>query len=135
MKKYCRTDLACEADADLAHIKGTKYTVENREICVIERLDILTDTASERLGKKKGRYITVNTPRLQYFGEKETESLSSILASEIRSLLLSVTKRGCIDQNLSVLVAGLGNSNITADAVGPETVDRLTITRHLKERD
>ena len=35
----------------------------------------------------------------------------------------------------TVLVAGLGNRRITADAVGPETVDRITVTKHLQTLD
>ena len=135
MKKYCRTDLACEADAELAHIEGTEYRIEERSVCVIERLDILSDKAAERLGKKKGRYVTVNTPRLQYLGDEEIDALACVIAEEVSSLLCSAVKRKSIDRELSVLVAGLGNSKITADAVGPETVDRLTVTRHLKDRD
>ena len=34
-----------------------------------------------------------------------------------------------------VLVAGLGNREITADSIGPKTVDRLTVTRHIREHD
>lgn len=135
MKKYCRTDLACEADTDLAHIQGTKYNVEDHDICVIERLDILSNTAAESLNKKKGRYITVNTPRLHLLDKEDIDSLAHIVAHEINSLLCHITKRTCVDRDLSVLIAGLGNSNITADAVGPETVDRITVTRHLKNSE
>ena len=40
-----------------------------------------------------------------------------------------------IDKKFCVLVAGLGNSDITADAIGPLTIKNLTVTRHLREME
>jgi spore protease len=36
-----------------------------------------------------------------------------------------------IDRNSSILVVGLGNWNITPDALGPKVIDKVLVTRHL----
>ena len=133
-KKYQRTDLACEANVDLAHIEGTEYSVEDKDICIIERLDILTDGAAEHLGKEMGSYVTVSTPRIQYLGDNEINELSEIIGKEIKGILLKTTGREKITPDFSVMVAGLGNRDITADAVGPLTADNITVTRHLSSQ-
>ena len=135
MKKYSRTDLACEASTDLYHIKGTEYTVEDREICIIEKLDIINEDAANKLNKKMGRYVTVSTPKLQYLDECEIEKLANLIGNEILSVILHSTNTINISSNFSILVVGLGNAKITADAIGPETVDRITVTRHIKDLD
>lgn len=135
MKKYSRTDLACEASTDLYHIKGTEYTVEDREICIIEKLDIINEDAANKLNKKMGRYVTVSTPKLQYLDECEIEKLANLIGNEILSVILHSTNTINISSNFSILVVGIGNAKITADAIGPETVDRITVTRHIKDLD
>lgn len=135
MKKYCRTDLACEAAPDLSHIDGTQYSIEDNDICILEKLDILTAEAAEKLGKKTGRYITVSTPKLQYLDEGEIDRLAIIIGNEILSLICKSANVDALSADFSILVAGLGNSKITADAIGPESVDRITVTRHIKDRD
>ena len=135
MKKYCRTDLACEAADDLAHVAGTEYSIEDREICIIEKLDVISKDAARVLEKKTGRYITVSMPRLQYLDDAEVEELADIISCEISSIVCRAVKKNAFYPELSVMVVGLGNSKITADAIGPETVDRITVTRHIKERD
>ena len=75
--KYPRTDLACEANVELAHINGTEYKIEDRDICIVEHLDILSDEASRKLSKNIGSYITVSTPRVQYLDERDAVKISS----------------------------------------------------------
>ena len=58
--------------------------------------------------------------------------MAAVLSRELRRLCLPHGKLG---EGYGVLVAGLGNAEITADAVGPQTVHRLTVTRHLHEYD
>ena len=135
MKKYCRSDLACEASADLAHIDGTEYSIKDHDICIVEKLDILTENASAVLEKKQGRYITVSTPKIQYLDDDELDRLAEILCNEILSIIYRSTNVYSLSSDFSIFVAGLGNSKIIADAIGPESVDRITITRHIKDRD
>lgn len=135
MKKYCRTDLACEASDDLSQIEGTEYKVCDLDVCILEKLDIISPEACKKLGKKAGRYITFTTPRLQYLDDDDIDKISAEIGKEIRVMLCKSLNINDIDRSTSILVAGIGNSKITADAIGPETVDKITVTRHVKERD
>lgn len=131
---YCpRTDLACEAGEKLSSIEGTEYSVELCEPCVIERLDILTADAEQRLGKRRGRYITVSTPRIEYLEREDKADVARVISLELRNLLERATDK-TISESFSVLAVGLGNPSITADAIGPFTADRITATAHLIEQ-
>ena len=77
------------------------------------------------MGKPIGTYITFEAPDLQEYDEDYHRSISEELAKELRSVLPG------IDEEKSILVVGLGNRDVTADALGPETVDNLFITRHI----
>jgi len=52
-----------------------------------------------------------------------------VIGEEIRALMPPLTTGG---ERGGVLIAGLGNSDVTPDAIGPETVKRVTVTRHLE---
>ena len=58
--------------------------------------------------------------------------LSRLLAGELRGSARRITGKG-VDASFGVFVAGLGNAELTADAIGPRTVRLLTATRHLRE--
>lgn len=132
MQKYFRTDLAYESANRLGEIEGTEHSSKDDCFCRIERLSILTDEASEKLSRPIGKYTTIFTPKLWQLWDAEVESISESLARELLSLILSSCKIKKISQSFSVLAVGLGNSSITADAIGPDTIDRLTVTRHIK---
>jgi spore protease len=95
------------------------------------RVRVRSDEASRRLKKPKGLYITVDLPDLREINEDELERARCVLGVEMRSLAERMCKRR-IDAEFSVLVAGLGNAEIAPDAVGPETLRRLSVTRHLQ---
>ena len=135
MKNYCRSDLACEASNDLSHISGTEYSIENFDICILEKLDIISPDACEKLNKKAGRYITFSTPKLQYLDDDDIDLIAKKIGGEIRNLICQCLKLEKIGKDLSILIVGIGNSKITADAIGPEVVDKITVTRHIKELD
>ena len=54
------------------------------------------------------------------------------MAGELRGTVQRLTHK-TIDSNFSVFVAGLGNIDLTPDAIGPQTMKRLTATRHLRQ--
>ena len=135
MKKYCRSDLACEAADDLANIDGTEYKAYDLDVCVLETLDVISPAAGEKLGKNIGRYITFTTPRIQYLDDDTIDKIAVKIGCEIQKIVCKSLSIEHIDRNLSILVAGLGNPKLTADAIGPETLERITITRHIKDHD
>jgi spore protease len=122
-----RTDLAMELLTGQKDTpKGITMRREDRfgaEATVVE----ITSKAGERaLGKPKGTYITVE---LSGVLRREKESFAGAVGC-ISGYLQELLKLG--DQ-LPVLVAGLGNREVTPDAVGPLTADHILVTRHLRE--
>lgn len=117
-----RTDLAVEERELLGEdIKGAEYSEDESGGLKIERLRIMTERAGQLLRKPVGTYITAQLPPLTD-NIRDTDSRVKALADEIRRLL---------PVNGLVLVAGLGNVEITPDALGPKTASRVLATRHI----
>ena len=132
MKKYIRSDLACEAGCDLANIRGTKYCKNETELFTIESLSILTDDAAATLGHSKGKYVTISTEKLWTLSDGLLEIISDTLSVVLKKMICKLCTKEHITSELSVLIVGLGNRAITADALGPLTADLITVTNHLK---
>ena len=117
-----RTDLAVEERELLGEdIKGAEYSAEDRGGLHIERLRITTERAGQLLKKPMGTYITIELPALTD-NIRDTDKRVGILAEEIGRLL---------PVNGLVLVAGLGNVEITPDALGPKAASKILATRHI----
>ncbi|MDP4119796.1 MAG: GPR endopeptidase [Bacillota bacterium] len=117
-----RTDLAIEEKESLGdEIQGVDLKSEEVSGMEITRLEIKSDEAARSLHKEKGMYITIDLPPLTD-NFKDTDERLLNIADEIRRLL---PKDGLI------LIAGLGNSNITPDALGPKTASGVLATRHI----
>lgn len=132
MNDLTRSDLACEiAESGNSLCRGAEW--KTREIAgfSISELVISTKEAADHLGKPCGRYLTVECGRIDHLSASERRALSHLLAGELRGTVQRLTHKG-VDSNLSVFVAGLGNADLTPDAIGPQTVRRLTATRHLR---
>lgn len=71
---------------------------------------VRVDIEREGLRRAKGRYITLDMPRFSAIDDKN-EAYVWAVASQLRSVL---PKEGL------VLVAGIGNRAVTADALGPK---------------
>lgn len=117
-----RTDLAVEA-RELAQedLKDVDYRTEETQGLFIERLDVKTKRAGQLMGKDAGRYVTVNLPPLTD-NIRDTDERLPVIAQEIRRLL---------PVNGLVMVVGLGNPEITPDALGPMCVSKVLATRHI----
>ncbi len=123
-----RTDLAIEACEYLTEaaqeISGATVGESEKGDIKITTVKIETDEASNTLGKPKGKYITIEMPDMQTSEREEYEKMCLAVASELRPLLN-------LKKGETVLVVGLGNWNITPDALGPDVVSKLMVTRHL----
>lgn len=123
-----RTDLANEAFCAVPEIKGAR--IEERsaaEGVLITRVEILDEEGEALLGKPKGNYITVDAPGLSENDPLLRERVICVLAEELKALF------GPLKEKDTVLVAGLGNRTITADALGPEVTEKITVSRHVTE--
>ena len=87
----------------------------------ISRLTVRNLRAKQILGKEIGTYITIELPSLTD-NFRETDDKVKTIGKEIRRLL---------PVNGLLLVAGLGNENITPDSLGPKTGGRVLATRHI----
>ncbi|MBE6607932.1 MAG: GPR endopeptidase [Ruminococcaceae bacterium] len=126
--KYSRTDLAAEgSQIPDSSQDGTKYEEENYVTCTVARLHVTNDNGAKSVGKPIGRYVTVGFRQYQDFTDTERESLIKTVSEEINRLSQSMCPEGI----RGVLVAGLGNRNITSDSLGPLCSDNVNITRHI----
>lgn len=126
-----RTDLALEAresiqeaDSSLKGVRVQEYAKEKEDIRVT-KVFIETKNASKAMGKAIGTYVTIEAPALIEPDEDYHREISECLAEE----LLKLFPREKMEW--SVLVVGLGNREVTADALGPLVADQLYITRHI----
>lgn len=121
-----RTDLAVEMiDEDARSLpKGIRRRLRKSSACMITEITVMNELAGLRIGKPKGKYVTIETERLSDEPADFREQAENI-ADEITSLLNGNVADG--------LVAGLGNSDITPDALGPMVASGVIATRHLKD--
>ena len=127
-----RTDLAIEArelaqqDAAAAdELEGVSVKTEETADYFLTHVSIHSETGSRLMGKPEGHYITLESEMLKKNDAECHEKIIKVLADNIRSLV----KFG---ENDCILVAGLGNWNITPDALGPKVVSKILVTRHLQ---
>lgn len=135
MESYSRTDLAMESCSDTAgRLCGVEQSESRRAGCVIHRLSVTSEEAAAALGKPIGTYVTVECGPIHRIDRERVGTVARILSGELRSMTRTLTGR-FPSPEFGVLVAGLGNAALTADAIGPETVGKLTVTRHLREHE
>lgn len=126
-----RTDLVLEAresvsetNKELHGVRVEEYGPDADNIHVTKVL-IESKNAAKAMGKPIGTYITIEAPELLEADEDYHREISICLAGELIDML---PKR---EEGISVLVVGLGNRDVTADALGPRVLDNLMITRHI----
>lgn len=117
-----RTDLAMEAVQLLKQTdSGIKQHKKNVGDLEITQVTIETDAAAQKLGKLKGKYITIELPAFTDNFQNIDDKIE-VISKQIRYLLPS---EGLI------FVVGLGNEAITPDALGPKTIKSILATRHI----
>lgn len=118
LNKYnIRTDLILESIENNNNKIDT--ITENRDGILVTSVNV-DDKSSSLLNKEKGKYTTI-------LFEDATDSTN---ASKIEEVLISVLKEYIGNKN-NILVIGLGNTKSTPDSLGPQTIEKLIITRHL----
>ena len=124
---YAHTDLAIEG----VGAGSTDISEEMRDGCVISRLSICGKSGEQRYGRPRGQYVTVDCGRMWELDDDSMERVSGVIAHELSRMVRRLCGKP-LSRDFGVLVAGLGNDEITADAIGPETVRRIEVTRHLR---
>lgn len=135
LEKYSvRTDLALEEkerfESDNVEIPGVVLEEEydkEREIR-ITRVKVETENGAKTMGKPVGVYLTMEAPNMAVPDEDYHREVSVKLSEYIEELIQG---RSLDTDDLSVLVVGLGNRQVTPDALGPYVADNLCVTRHI----
>ena len=121
------TDLAIESkelysEKNNVEVEGVSVDVVEMENYSITRVEVLNQMGMERLNKPIGKYITVDVPALNKADEDLKDDVSKALAKEILNFKLN-------RPDSKILIIGLGNWNISPDALGPKVVDKVLVTR------
>ena len=115
---------------DLSKISSDCYWSEIKAGVEICRLNVRSENDKKKFGIERGNYITIYTNEIAGYTEFEIESLAKIVSDELTRLLDVHFKT---DKNsLCVLVAGLGNREVTSDSLGVSAAEKLNVTRHVK---
>lgn len=117
-----RTDLACdEKDCVSNRLLETIETFNNIEVYK----HIVNDDANI-VNKRSGTYYSIDLKNINYNDTKTAVEVEKTLAKIVKRILKEkdlLGKKG--------LIVGLGNINVTPDALGPYVIDNIIVTRHL----
>lgn len=126
-----RTDLAVEAKEiyekqNSKKLQGVSVDERTEGEIKITNVKILDEQGEKSLGKPKGTYITIDMPQLTQYDSDIMDEVSRTLAKTLSDMVK-------IEESMTTMVVGLGNWNVTPDALGPKVISKLMITRHLKQ--
>jgi len=132
MSNY-RTDLALESReiyrkniGEKSEVPGVEAEEHDADGALVTRVKILSKEGETAMGKPCGSYITIEIPHLHSEYPERYEAICNLLSKELAQLMH-------MHKCATALVIGLGNRYITADSLGPKTVEKLMTTRHIIE--
>ncbi|NKE05164.1 GPR endopeptidase [Mesobacillus selenatarsenatis] len=135
-----RTDLAVEAremvladqgatvhtQENLSHIEGVIIKEKEENDIKISLVEV-TAEGEKNLGKKQGQYLTIEVVGIRQQDTELQGKVEKVFANEFAHFI----KQAGIKEDASCLVVGLGNWNVTPDALGPIVCENLLVTKHL----
>ena len=130
-----RTDLAVEAkeiyeienkSKNLGSIPGVEIKEHLENDIKVTDVKILNEAGEKALNKMIGRYITIDIPSFTHYDSGTMEAVSVVISSALSEIIK-------IKPHMTTLVVGLGNWNVTPDALGPKVISNIMITRHLRQ--
>ncbi len=130
MNKKIRTDLALEVresfPEDDVEIKGVILTenYDEKNNIRVSTVVIKDEKGARAMQKPIGTYITIEAPEIIKSDESYHKPVSDEIAKQLKTLAGDLKRE-------EVLIVGLGNRDVTPDALGPQVVDNLFVTRHL----
>lgn len=126
LERDLRTDLAAERRRADPETPGVDFTERREGAIGITRLTVKSDEGAREIGKPCGTYLTLAFPALFEMDEDMERRAGEIIARQLAALLPQENGR-------PLLVAGLGNRALTADAIGPATAEKIPATGHLRD--
>lgn len=129
-----KTDLALEVaqmltketpETELEGVKVSVKETKDKDISVTW-VEILNEKGAETMGRPIGNYITLESEAMKINEIEKHEEIISVLSKNLIEL--------CdLRENSTILVVGLGNWNVTPDALGPKVISKILVTRHLRD--
>lgn len=134
MQYEIRTDLALEnreiyrsAQKIEDEIPGVETEIDDSDSDIlVTKVEILSDEGANALGKPIGNYITIESQMMN----DEVENIDNKIIQKVSKIIKDISH---LVKSDTVLVVGLGNGDVTPDALGPKVIENLQITRHLIE--
>lgn len=136
---HVKTDLALEANEMINEKKSKSMKInaelpegmtvksEEKQHLILTEIEIKSEEAERAIEKKKGRYVTIEIKRPELDTIEIQEAVARTLSDELRKFI------NVLDKKIpEIMVIGLGNRHITADSLGPRVVDKIVVTRHVK---
>lgn len=136
MKQGIRTDLAVEIRESMeeGEIPGVEWQMEDdaRSGAQISKVVIKNKAGQRVMQKPVGTYITIETGEMTVCEDEQREEIANTVAKYLLEIAMQQQRKQETEQQQNgVLVVGLGNRDITPDALGPWVVGQLPTTRHL----
>lgn len=127
-----RTDLVLEAreiykenHKEEADIDGIEVIEETERDIKVTTVKVKNEDGAKKIGKPKGNYITIDIPDFTAYDGETMDRVSEVVAEVLGRLIKIDTKK-------TVLIVGLGNWQVTPDALGPKVTEKIMVTRHLR---
>lgn len=123
-----RRDIYKKANNIEDEVDGIECEIQEHEDIRITRVKILNEEGEKALGKKKGSYITIDLKKVSNLPKEKEEATSDVISEELKKVIDLYLK-----PEEEVLVVGLGNNDLVADALGSKVIDNIEVTRHIKK--
>lgn len=127
-----RTDLVLEAREIYKQnhkgekdIDGIEVIEESEDDIKVTTVKVKNEQGSQKIGKPIGDYITIDMPSFTAYDGETMDRVSNVVAEVLERLIK-------IDVKKNVLIVGLGNWQVTPDALGPKVTEKIMVTRHLQ---
>lgn len=121
--RQIRTDLAMESAEGMGEMPGVRVNHWETAGVDVTEVKVTSQKAAAQLGKPMGNYITLESESVKSRDAESRLAMSALIGEELGRM--ADIKGG------AALVAGLGNRMVTPDSLGPLTVDRVLVTRHI----
>ncbi|MGN8645537.1 GPR endopeptidase [Gracilibacillus sp. HCP3S3_G5_1] len=129
-----RTDLAVEAKDMYVEKEENKkqkiegVTISENQIGNIEVTNVEVDEqGAKNIGKSPGSYHTIYSNAIKKQDTKSQKETAQVVTKQ----LLTLMNKNQVAKDAPGLIVGLGNRNVTPDALGPMTIDKVLVTNHL----
>ncbi len=126
---FGRTDLAKDEYEAYSKENLIDFQNEENEINgIVVCKNIIGENSSVIINKKAGIYYTLDLSNVDIHDNATIDNIEEVFSKILKELLVELNLN-----NKKALVVGLGNNNITPDAIGPYVVDNIVVTRHLEQ--